>query len=773
MHPAPFVLFVSFVQFAFGAAIAAQEPQRHRLALPLPGERPAAVVDPEVPQHGCGTADEWHRRHAERMQRLDAAATDLAARAERLGAGVEPAFALLRDEIGLDLYSGVLRGAQGTYAQRAGNALDRCLLLADLLRRQGMTVRFVRGVLDDARRAQLLERVFAGPTPGRDDPALATAGAELRALLERVRVRAGRDRAALAGALGKAGVAVVTSREDLLAELRDHHWVQVRRGDAWLDLDPAFAELQPGQRATSPEQTWDALPEELHQHVALQVVVEERKHGAPALRTVLRVQRRACELLDLPVFLAHVRDRRLGRAIAGALGEDGGTPWRPVVFLGSEPVVGEATTFAGAAARASVLDLLGGEAPKPEPAESSGIREVGCAAPAQGEGDTFLAEWLEIELTWPDGRVELHRRALVDRVGAAVRARSRCEDASLARLPQDGEGPLFLRDVHTIALTAGRHDLHAFAEAVQDFAPVAAATDGADGAKTAAPAAAAEPEGPEALWPFALQTLGWMFVSDERLVPALADRAGIRLFAEAPRIWIASLLHLDAEGTRHFVLDQRRDKLRGIVSGPELAGELQERKIWFGLLEGALEHEVLADMAVRGGVDPKLVATTSARVDGRDVATLLPGAGTAAAESIASPLASAQVVAALQRGSTVALPEPAAGEDTAFWELDEQGDLRAVYGLDWNGATVPTAGLSPRPRAGGVPPPKPSYSRGNMTSPVGRGGKAGSNFKMQKGGAAGSEYTTILENVSVPGAIAFAAELAIIGILMAAAGGWL
>ncbi|HLQ38488.1 MAG TPA: hypothetical protein VK348_11845, partial [Planctomycetota bacterium] len=688
------------------------------------------------------------------LQQLDARQCNVEARAAALGPGTEPAFALLRDEIGFDSYSGVLRGAQGTYAQRAGNALDRALLLAELLRHKGLVVRFARGRLPAERSEQLVQRLFALPAPV--DPALLTASAGLRTRLERLRARAERDYTALKSAIGARAPAATSSHDELLAEVQDHFWVQVRQGEQWLDLDPTFADSEPGQCAVTAEQTYEQIPLELHQTVTVRVLAEHLAAGALVSRTLLTASRPAVQWIEQQVFVLHAPQDNLGSAVADALSGADSRPWRPVLFCNGDIESGATVTF-GRQAHGGVADALG--AAPPEATDPQ-------AAPAAG--GIFVAEWLELELHFPDGRSELYRRALVDRAGPAMRTAGLFAADKLAPLADDARGPLFCQDVHQLVFSSSRHDLHDYAEALVALSAGLAAPPAAEPAaepaagdgKVAPPAA-----GLEALWPFALQSFGWMFVADERLIPALNDLAGVRLYADAPRIWIASLTHGRRGGGNEFVVDLRRDKLRGLCDVPARSGELAARKLWYAALTGGLEHEVLAEMAVNVAIDPRTVATTSASVDGKAMIVLAAADADKVTTVTPAAVPAAQVAAALQRGSLVVVSQSAAaGADTAFWEIDGNGDTRAVYGLDWNGALLPT--VTTASRAGGVGLPNPSYTSRSMRGPMGSAPKGNFRYVPARGG--GSEYTALLVAV-----LAVGIEFFIIGVAVAAVAGWI
>ena len=87
---------------------------------------------------------------------------------------------------------------------------------------------------------------------------------------------------------------------------------------------------------------------------------------------------------------------------------------------------------------------------------------------------------------------------------------------------------------------------------------------------------------------------------------------------------------------------------------------MAEKKLWFGLLQGAFEHEMLASTIAAIGGDPTTVETTSARLSNDGVVVL------AAAEPVAvgSPAAASRI-----RGPT--------GSFGVGGELDCRADRRA------------------------------------------------------------------------------------------------
>lgn len=84
----------------------------------------------------------------------------------------EAAFNFVRDQIAFEPYPGLMKGARGTLVTRGGNALDRALLLAAVLRCNGISARIAHARLADGQRRQLLGWITT--TPGATGRMLAT-----------------------------------------------------------------------------------------------------------------------------------------------------------------------------------------------------------------------------------------------------------------------------------------------------------------------------------------------------------------------------------------------------------------------------------------------------------------------------------------------------------------------------------------------------------------------------------------------------------------------
>ena len=645
---------------------------------------------------------------------------DIDARARVLGSGIEPAFLFVRDQIRFEAYPGVLRGASGTYTARAGNAFDRSLLLAEFLKRKDVPVRFALGRLPRPRAEQLFARIFEPSRSAEPGGALVLGspppGAE--EFIARLRARATRDYAAIRVALGATLPAqAAPTRDEVLPEIESHVWIQAQVGRQWQDLDTAFADALPGRAYAAVEQTVDTLPPEVHQRVTMRVVVEGLAGGVLRTETPLEVTLTAEALLHRQVFLVHVPlTKDLAGAITGAItSQEGGETWLPAFWIDGETRIGSPLVFNDQQQKASER---GGP-------PSGGLKGIfgpgGALAPAR----LFVAEWLEIEIAFPGGRRDMSRRAIVDRAGAVWRASGKLDPAGLRPLTRDQKGMTAPRAVHNIWFSAGRHNLADHADALQLLARLATAPRLADPPKDVTVG--------QLLWRLAMQNLPLLILSDHLIVPALNDGPGYRFYADAPRVFIVSVGPDPTTGPDGlFILhDLRRDRLRGLARESTFGARVIERKIWFGVLEGALEHEMAAQYAAAAGDPPSSVTSTSALLTNEGAVVILPGGSSGTGQMLANRETAAQIERALSGGHAVVIPRAVLrGGASGWWEIGRYGgDTRSVmdgdinpgrYGGSSGGGRGTTHYVDPRTYSSRRPanPNRPNGTRGDR----GRGG---------------------------------------------------
>ncbi|MEO5894340.1 MAG: hypothetical protein ABIS06_01420 [Vicinamibacterales bacterium] len=571
-------------------------------------------------------------------KRVNAVDWNVDLKAASLEDGIEPSFAYVRDRIDFDAYAGVLRGASGTYTARAGNAADRAVLLARLLERKQIRTRFALGALSPQQCQRLLLRAFETDSK---TPAFPPASNTGERFYDRLLLRADRDYRSVRAALGDRLPPVTRpSTAELIAEMNPHIWLQAESAGQWIDLDPTFRDTSIGQTLTTPEQVLSELPAHVYQRITIRVIAEHLADSALRETPLLDVKRNAVDVIDAQVALTHLKPASmggLGSAIANAFGGRADEYWTPLLLIHGAPTTGE---------RLKVND------------------------PA------LVAEWLEFTIDWPGGRTEVVRRPLVDRAGAAWRRASPLDPSRLRPLERDEQGPFDLRALHNVWLSGGRHDLADFADALQQLTllSVSELLDSAGNAGTSAP----NDDPGRAAWPFAVQNFTWMVWTDHVAIPMVNDTPGVRLYPDGPRIALFTS-RPDVSGQVSSATDLRRDGLRGIASTPALAATVAEKKLRFGVMQGALEQEGLMLITRAMGGDGTLVESTSSAMTAATVSVFQAGASAADLPTDANPESMAGILGAVSSGDIVVAPHEGLMTRPAWWQIQAStGDVAAV-----------------------------------------------------------------------------------------------
>jgi hypothetical protein len=597
---------------------------------------------------------------------------------------IDAAFAFVRDKIGFESYSGILRGADGTFHARAGNSLDRAMLLAAILQSNKIPVRLVTGQLPQPQADRLFARMFEPAASPASTPQPGT-------LTGRIFDRAHRDYSAMVAALGNRlpGVSV-PSHDDVVKEIEQHAWVQAQRNGRWIDLDPSFSDSTVGQAYTAVQQSFDGPPAPWLQQVTMRVIEETVQGGALTQNVSLEKTMPAYQLVDKPVYLLHEVYQPFegqGGALQFIFGNK--DTQEPVLYINGHRTVGTPIDFGSGASAA-------GTAPPNAVQGAANAFGTPAPGPVNPNAKAFVAEWLEFEIAYPDGRKELTRRSLADRAGIAWRNAANHDPSTLHDLARNADGLIAPQNVHNIWFSAGKHDLLSFTATAQDVS-------------TGIPAQ--NPQAPtflEMIWPFAIRDMSWFIVSDHVVVPAINDTPGVRFYADSPRIFIWSVgPDPSKSGDLVVTSDLRRDGLRGVANDATLVNVVAQHKLWFGALEGALEHEMSAPPE---GVPGATLVTTSSLAESGDLVALTPGSTVTASD----PETQARLQAALAGGDTLVVPKQVfSGGIPGWWQVaHDTGDVHAI--LDQLNAGM--LGPIPPPKGPGTVkvnnPDDPFYDRG-------------------------------------------------------------
>ena len=422
----------------------------------------------------------------------------------------------------------------------------------------------------------------------------------------------------------------------------------------WVDLDSTFPDATAGKSYAAVARSFDAPPQEWCQRVTIRVKVERLEGAGLREETALSSTYNALELLDRDVFLLHAPSAAAGGGVQSPTAAASADEWIPVLRVAGGEEPGRSVTFGDRAP--AMQGALGG---------------------AEG-ASAFVAEWLEVEIADPTGAKDLTRRVLVDRASASWGARPARPADTLKTLTRDARGLLRAPQmVHNIWFSAGQHNLAQYAAGLAALAT----------ALRAAPAGPLDVPPDIQLGQLAFQNFAWLLVTDHLLIPALNDSANYHFFADSPRVTVLSS-GVDPWSTADAMVvqaDLRRDHLCGLARDGNAVG-VAERKLWFGMLEGALEHEMLADQAAAAGIDPATVASTSARLSSQGIRILT---GADRPGEVSADVA-ARMARALGAGATLAaIPETLNGDGAAWWEIAPgNGDTRAVFGPDLNWSSL-------------------------------------------------------------------------------------
>ena len=274
---------------------------------------------------------------ADQVGTMTTAAWSIQALADSFQGDPARAFAFMRDSIGFDVYPGVLRGAEGTLAARAGNAYDRALLLKALLDSMALASRFAFADLDDQAAGKVAAQVFRTPSaPLEDGRAAALGPLDVAAVGDRAR----RDDALLRQALGNRVAAMRGPvAADLIEQARHHAWVQIRWGTGWLEYDPTLPDSLPGQTLAAATSTSRTMPDDAYQDVRIQVVAGSLLGSSVNDAVVLDRPFHAADIADSQVFLYFQPQLdSLGGTIVNSL--SGVEGWTPVLMVDGEATPG-------------------------------------------------------------------------------------------------------------------------------------------------------------------------------------------------------------------------------------------------------------------------------------------------------------------------------------------------------------------------------------------------------------------------------------------------
>lgn len=596
-------------------ALPADDPSQGEQALAPPPAAPADL-----------SADV--KRWADALAALPAAEHEVEALAATFNGDARAAYAWVRDTIRLDAYAGHLRTPHGVLAARAGNAVDRALLLKALLDTMKVKTRFALADLGDAEQALL-----AGSVPVPRGAPVSAEPAFNAAFLDRVRARAGRDYALLSEILGADRIAQMASGygEDWRALLSQHVWLEAELDGQWVALDTSRLAVEPGEALSASPQTMDALPDETAQTVTL-TVSATLAEGEKELLTLALPAAEAAESRILLTFGA--AEGGLGASITGS------TDIAPYLTVDGQSTKGEGFPSGAAASGgvAGAIDVLGGDGTAPEGPRAVTLRIV-TAAPGQAP-----VEMRRVLAAAPEG----------------------------GTLPSDEQGPLAWRAVHQIIVSTGgasvRDDLQARIVSTGDAIAMAAEAD---------PFATRSLD--QVLWPIMVANRALALASERIVLEAISgdvpEGPRIRAYVGRPRVTIMTMGPA-VEGQWLAEIDLAIDGFMIAATGGR---EQAQRRLWYGAVQSSLETETALMRAINMHTDSRTGASASLVMESGEL-RVIDAAGdvpAGAPEAMRAQAENARIVVA---------GDPVSAQ--AWWTIAPDGTARAVLNPALGGVSL-------------------------------------------------------------------------------------
>jgi hypothetical protein len=549
-------------------------------------------------------------------------------------------------------YVGVLRGARGTLVAAAGNALDKSLLLATMLRAQGHQVRFVTGSLNAERSAALLRSVYPAQLPD------AKWGPEYAPF------DPGADPA-------------------LKAAVAAHAWIEFERDGAWVPADATVPGSKLGEAYGEADGRTDDLPPDAYHRVALTWRASTEGGDEQELG---RIEGTVAEFALRPISL-------VVRATPIRPNGKGGKPAAPPsagdMFGGAFGAEEEEKPKAAPSGSPSTEPLAGLRYERELVLPGGPAKAPSHIADRRKTGTAIAREWLEGAVTGPGGFERRIERTLwardpagtqgepvgeVRRYGIGIFS-GRVTHAFVKARLEEARGPLAMDETKQKAEALTRR----------------AAGDDAEAARREA-VEIEERLGTSAAW---FLSLGFAAESDV-ITEQLASRSSLVVARGVPRIVISNIetvanRPVDARAT--VGLDLRLDEVQAYPWPGRPARAAYVFQIARGEQESIIEGAVVKTRTGRPAVTTAAVMQ-QAPVQGLRFLTVTPESRDELAEAKGMPAqVRAQVEAAVGRGRHVIVPEAAVTLEGkprwGWWDLDPK--TGAVVGVMEGGGHQATA----------------------------------------------------------------------------------
>ena len=514
---------------------------------------PAAGIDlPELMQTAYDVADQYP-------------VADYFIEEKLIGLEFDPAnaFRFVRDEIRHQPYYGQLRGAQGALSARAGNALDRSLLLSELLEGMGYDTRVAQGQIA-TEHLQGWQRSLEWRGPEGTDkfkPLAALAGFS-EPIMQRLQARAQRDYTRLRSALAE---------HEFNADVSPpapgkHYWVQARLDGEWTDLDTVFTQAEPGDRFGEVETYLKEVPAALQHQVELEIVAESLAGDSVKEQLLLEKDFSAAEMNHRNIFLTFApQNPSLGGLLFEKFG--GQLIFVPVLTVDDDVTNGK--------------PLPGITAPKSESEEFLF---------GSGKSGELTALYMDVHVTLPGAEPTTERRVLIDRIPPAHRRSGALSPEDLYPVNLDSGAPADMQAIHQVVVSTGALNPHEIANNVglSLYFVKQYILDDPDSLDTLPLSSV--------LWPVGNMRMTPLFIMEQYAAAAVSELTGLAAYIGSPRVYLFSESPDPRNG--ELRLRQSIDLLRDdidLVTGAGGEQAVIDAQMAYGVLQTAFET-TLAEM---------------------------------------------------------------------------------------------------------------------------------------------------------------------------------
>src|SRR5262249_43767750 len=137
------------------------------------------------------------------------------------------------------------------------------------------------------------------------------------------------------------------TREDVLAEMNPHVWLQASVDGRWIDLDPSFSDAAVGAALTTADRTGPDLPLGIDMRARVQILDDRVAHAVLTRTALFDWTFKPVDPVDKQCFLFHSPGLPgnpmggLGAALAGSLSGRRPELWTPMLWIDGQLFSGE------------------------------------------------------------------------------------------------------------------------------------------------------------------------------------------------------------------------------------------------------------------------------------------------------------------------------------------------------------------------------------------------------------------------------------------------